>query len=166
MTMYKSLMGDSDENQFSQSDRALIVVGDETIRGSTRLQKYGFLLHKQYEKEMSRIAAKMQVLEFYNDWEPLWYWPFSRGLSEDVQTCVDSRLIYKEPSGLPDSYRYGLTIPGLVKWREMLREFDDEMTAIHKGVMNLQKVRLERLLEGMYNAYPEFTGRSTIKNRF
>lgn len=159
-------MGSPDGNRFSRSDRALIIVGDEVVRGSTRLQKYGFLLHKQYEKEMSRIAAGMPVLEFYDDWEPLWYRPFSMGLSRDVQACVERRLIYMEQSGPPNQHVYGLTIPGLVKWREMLRRFDGEMTAIRKGVTNLQKVRLERLLEGVYGAYPEFARRGAARNRF
>ena len=154
-----------DVNEFSSSDRALMVVSDATIYGSTRLQKYGFLLHKQYKKEMRSIADNTPTLKFYDDWESLWYGPFSRGLSDDIETCVKNSLIYKAPDKLPNSYRYGFTIHGRIRWRKMLFKFNDEMTAIRKKVVNLQKVRLERLLEGVYNSYPEFTKRSIIKDR-
>ena len=152
-------------HQFSPSDRALMVISDAMVYGSTRLQKYGFLLHKQYGKEMSRIASSVPELKFYDDWEPLWYGPFSRDLARDIQACVGNGLMYKEQGAPPNSYRYGFTISGRVKWRRMLHEFGDEMTAIHEKVVNLQKVRLERLLESVYNAYPEFAERSAIKDR-
>ena len=154
-------------SRFSKSDRALMVVSDATIHGSTRLQKYGFLLAQQYKKEMNRIAAQAPDLQFYKDWEPLWFGPFSKELSHDIEECVNRGLIYKEHvNPTQNLYRYGFTIQGRIQWRAMLREFGDEMTAVREKVVNLQKVRLERLLEGIYNAYPKFTERSVIKDRF
>lgn len=47
----------------------------------------------------------------------------------------------------------------------MLHEFNNEITTIHKKVMNLQKMRLERLLEDIYYAYPEYTVNSTIRKK-
>ena len=149
---------------FSPPDRALMVVSDTMIYGSTRLQKYGFLLTKQYGKEMRGISDRMPKLKFYDDWEPLWYGPFSRTLAKDVQTCVKDGLIYKGPGDMPNSFRYGFTIRGRMRWRSMLSEFSDEMSAIREKVMNLQKIRLERLLESVYSAYPEFTKLSVIKD--
>ncbi len=151
----------------SPADRVLMIISDTTIRGSTRLQKYGFLLHKQYKKELSRIARNHAELKFYDDWKPLWYGPFSKDLEEDIKTCASTGTIEKT---LVDQdlelYRYALTLKGRVQWRKILRESGNETRAIHEKIANLQTIRLERLLEGIYHAYPEYTKRSKIKDRF
>ncbi len=157
------LMSTEDTFEFSTSDRALMVISDATLYGTTRLQKYGFLLTQQYKKEMNVIAEAEPKLKFYDDWEPLWFGPFSKSLADDIDICMDNSLIYREAVKLSqDSFRYGLTLKGRVRWRVMLRKFNNEMTAIHKKVMNLQKMRLGRLLENIYSAYPEYTVNSTI----
>lgn len=150
---------------FTKSDRVLMVVSDAMIYGSARIQRYGFLLHKQHGSEMISIANRKPVLQFYDDWEPFWHGPFSRSLNHDIRTCLMDGLMYKDPAGPgQDSYRYGLTISGRVQWWNMLHEFD-EMVPIRKKVAKLQKVRLERLLEWVYNAYPESTRRSSTRSR-
>ena len=58
-------MGGTDAGGFSSSDRALMVVSDAMVHGSTRMQKYGFLLAKQYKKETGRISEAMQSPGFY-----------------------------------------------------------------------------------------------------
>lgn len=156
-------MSIKDAPKFSESDRALMVISDATIYGSTRLQKYGFLLTKQYKKEMEGIAEAAPELKFYDDWEPLWFGPFSKSLAKDIDTCLRDGLIYKESVKLSqNSFRYGLTLKGRRRWRDMLQKYTKDITAIRKKVMNLQKMRLERLLENIYNAYPEYTVNSTI----
>lgn len=143
-----------------------MVVSDAMVYGSTRLQKYGFLLAKQYKNETNRVSKATPPQGFYDDWEPLWFGPFSKKLAKDIDYCVKHGLIYKEPVKLSqNSFRYGLTPKGRMRWRDMLREFNDDMTAIREKVVNLQKVRLERLLEGIYRAYPEYTVNSVIKNK-
>lgn len=152
--------------QFSPDDRVLLVISDAEIHGTTRLQKYGFLLSQQYKKELSKIADAVSELSFYDDWEPFWYGPFSKCLQRDVDTCVSKKLINKtlvDPT--LKSYRYALTIKGRVRWRSMLDASNNEVNAIREKVENLQKVRLERLLEGVYCSYPEYAKRSTIKDR-
>ncbi|MXX20812.1 MAG: hypothetical protein F4W68_05645 [Cenarchaeum sp. SB0661_bin_35] len=159
-------MSTKDATKFSESDRALMVISDAMIYGSTRLQKYGFLLTKQYKKEMDGIAKAAPELKFYDDWEPLWFGPFSRSLAKDIDICMQSGLIYQEPVKLSqNSFRYGLTLKGRRRWRAMLHKSSKEITAIQKKVMNLQKMRLERLLEGIYYAYPEYTVNSTIREK-
>lgn len=154
-------------SQFNPADRALVVISDVEIHGSTRLQKYGFLLSQQYKKEMSKLAANCPGLEFYDDWEPLWYGPFSRRLQADVSACVSGGLITKTLAdpGL-GSYRYAPTVRGRARWRKILDASGREITAIREKVDNLQSMRLERLLEGIYHAYPEYAKHSTIKDRF
>ena len=149
-----------------------MVISDTVIHGSTRLQKYGFLLYKQYGKELSRIADKTargntSELRFYDDWEPLWYGPFSRGLKEDTGACVSAGLVHMAPANQElKSHRYALTIRGRVRWRRILHECPKEIEAVHEKIANLQATRLERLLEGIYHAYPEYTKHSTICERF
>lgn len=60
-------MSTKDATKFSESDRALMVISDAMIYGSTRLQKYGFLLTQQYKKEMGGIAEAAPELKFYDD---------------------------------------------------------------------------------------------------
>ena len=143
-----------------------MVVSDATIHGSARIQRYGFLLYKQHGKEMGTIADRKPALRFYDDWEPLWYGPFSRSLNLDVKACMRNGLMYREPANLgQDSHSYSLTIRGRVQWHGMLREFNDEMDTIRRKIRKLQKIRLERLLEGVYNAYPESTKRSSVREQ-
>ena len=150
-----------------ETDRALLIICDTTIYGTTRLQKYGFLISKQFGKELADISFGEKDQPFYNDWEALWYGPFSKGLQKDVDECARERLIYKEPIDTnQNTYQYGLTTKGRIRWRKIYAKFTDAVNPIHKKVMNLQKVRLERLLERIYTAYPEYTKRSTIKGRF
>ena len=92
------VMGSANENQFRSADRALIVISDATIHGSTRLQKYGFLLYKQYGKELSKISGNESALKFYEDWKAFWYGPFSKSLMEDIDECVTRNLCIKKKS--------------------------------------------------------------------
>ena len=162
-----TIMSNEDELQIVPADRALMIVNDFTIHGSTRLQKYGFLLSKQYADELSSISHKEPKLQFYDDWKPLWYGPFSKNLEDDINECVESRLVYKEPIDLRlNSYRYSFTLRGRIRWRKMHTNFQNEMNSIYEKIANLQKIQLERLLERIYAAYPEYIRRSTITDRF
>lgn len=152
---------------FTAKDRVLVILNDSTINGTTRLQKYGFLLSKQYKKELTSISNSRQALAFYEDWEPLWYGPFSKNLQRDVKECVRDGLINKEIIDADrNSYQYTPTLSGRVRWRKLTAEFQNEMIAIHKKITNLQNMRQELLIEGIYNAYPKYIKHSTIKNMF
>ena len=152
--------------ELANTDRALVIVSDVIIHGTTRLQKYGFLLHKQYGRELSATLKDNPHMDFYNDWKPFWFGPFSDSLNKDIKTCVDTGLLYKDlVDPARNSYRYGLTVHGRRRWRQLLGEFPSEITAVREKVANLQRMRLERLLQQIYDAYPEYTKRSTIKDR-
>ena len=147
-------------------DRVLMIISDSTIHGTTRLQKYGFLLSKQYEWELRNIASMQAELKFYDDWMPFWYGPYSESLDKDVKKCAKngtvSMLLMDEAL---NKYQYSLTIKGRAVWRGMLNRFHDGMPAIDAKIRNLQKIGLETLLSGVYSAYPEYTKRSVIKDR-
>ena len=76
---------------FSRTDRILLAINGATIHGTTRLQKYGFLLYKQHERELSAISSKDPALKFYDDWKPFWFGPFSESLSKD---CVVPKVVH------------------------------------------------------------------------
>lgn len=144
--------------EYTGKDRILLAISDTTIHGTTRLQRYGFLLHKQYGKELSAISGKHENLAFYSDWRPYWFGPFSEDMSKDAKACVGAGLIYKDMvDPVRNSHRYSLTMSGRMRWRRLLGEFGREVNAIHEKVMNLQKMRGWRLLQGVYDAYPEYT---------
>ena len=60
-------------NQADLTDRILMIIGDLTINGTTRLQKYGFLLHMKHGHDLKTISKTQKELEFYSDWKPYWY---------------------------------------------------------------------------------------------
>ena len=112
-------------------------------------------MHKQYGRELSAILRGNTDVKFYGDWEPFWFGPFSESLSEDIQACVDAGLIYKElVDPARNSYRYGLSASGRRRWRQLLNEFTLEITPICKKIAKPQGMRLERLLQQIYDAYP------------
>ena len=146
--------------EYTGMDRVLLTMGDAAVFGTTRLQRYGFLLHKQYWKELSAISNKYGSLKFYDDWKPYWFGPHSESMDRDTKACVDAKLIYKDMvDPVMNLHRYGLTTSGRTRWRRLLGEFGREMEAIRKRVASLQEMRLERLLQGVYDAYPEYTMR-------
>ena len=152
--------------EIASEDRILMIINDNTIHGTTRLQKYGFLLFKQYEWELRRIANMQADLKFYDDWKSFWYGPYSECLNKDVQKCIENKTISKLlVDKNRNKYNYSLTIRGRAVWREMLNRFHVEMPEIETKIRNLQKIGLETLLSGVYSAYPEYTKRSVIKDR-
>lgn len=157
----------TDNIQFEPMDRVLLIISDTAIYGSTRLQKYGFLLHKQDSKLLSKIANNKPELRFYNDWEALWYGPFSKSLRKDADECAKEKLISMTPAGPEQkSYIYKLTVTGRHRWRMILRENPKEVGAIYEKITDLQTTGLQTLLGNIYRSYPEYTEHSTIRERF
>ena len=147
--------------------RVLLVINDNTIYGSTRFQKYGFLLYKQYEKELKKIKTTFPNLGFYNDWKAHYYGPYSEELEKDIKKCVSDRLIRKSSiitEKKQEMHMYTLTIKGRTKWRTMYDKID-EIAQIDKKIKNLQKTPYYTLIRQIYNAYPEYTTASRIANQ-
>ncbi len=57
-----------------------------TIKGSTRIQKYGFLASQLYSKELV-------ALNFYDDWVAYTYGPHSMDLVQDLRKGVEDNYI-------------------------------------------------------------------------
>ncbi len=145
----------------------LIIVSDSVITGTTRLQKYGFLLHKQHRKELSKIEDKFDF-EFYreDEWISHYYGPFCRQLETDIQICIDARLMtktYKDIDGTSITPRHSLTMKGRLKWRELFQDMPKEMEKINDKITDLQHKNLYDLLRLVYKEYPQYTENSKLR---
>ena len=143
---------------FVASDRVLLLFTHDMISGDTRLHALGFLLARQHEKETSRIAQKMQLSGFYDDWEPQWFNPYSKALAKDIDDCLDRGLLYKRQSneiGIP--FVYGLTHAGRKRYHIVLkRKLGSDMLLTEERIEHLQKVDIYSILEDLYVCCPEY----------
>ena len=151
--------------QTNPEDRIILIINDTTIYGATRLQKYGFLLFKQYGKELEAITNTYPEMSFYNDWKPHYFGPYSVNLKRDLKKCVNDNTVIEVKDQYSDLNQYSLTIKGRRKWRKIFADCNAAMAEIHKKIGHLQKIRLAVLLSQVYSAYPEYTGKSLIRDQ-
>ncbi len=142
----------------------LMIISDNAVAGVTRLQKYGFLLHKQYRKEISKIERKYGVF-FYDDWKAHYYGPYSERLAKDIKTCVERNLLQTQDEGIPPKnyLRYEFTPKGRKIWRDVLCDNTKEISDINDKVRYLQATSTSKLLREIYLEYPAYTIKSRIK---
>ena len=144
---------------------SVIDINDNTFYGSTRFQKYGFLLYKQYSE---RIKNNFPDLIFYDDWKAHYYGPHSEKLENDIQKCVMLKLIRKSSITTEKKQKmnmYALTIKGRMRWCA-LSSTVNEMSQINKKIKNPQKIPHYTLIRKIYNAYPDYTTKSKIIGQF
>ena len=150
----------------NDNDRPLLIINDFTIAGSTRFQKYGFLLHKEYGAYIISLSERCNI-KFYDDWKPYHFGPFSKSLKEDLKECVDTRVIQTINVSTGNEGRmmttYSLTPKGRTKWVEIWDKVP-EIPSIVKQIQSLQKIPYYILLGQIYRAYPEFTTKSKIRD--
>lgn len=135
----------------------LVLIGStKYVDGSTRLQKYGLLVHK-------KIGQKE---EFFNDWQPDRYGVFSKSLAKTVTLLEDHNYITKDnvinPYGKP-SFRYRITDKGRNEIQQLLiekKEIVEEICGISQYYFDKS---LKEVLADVYTLYPEYTTNSTIK---
>lgn len=144
-------------------ERVLFIINDNVIHGSVRFQKYGFLLYKQYTKELKNLKRKYQI-EFYADWKPHLFGAYSKRLAEDIQVCCDDKLISKivTKDDIKEMYTYKLTLKGRKRWRELFYEMD-ELRKFDEKIKYMQIIPYRTLLKQIYLAYPKYTDHSLIK---
>ena len=152
-------------SKVNSEDRALIVFGGgpySRIQDSV-LQRYAFLLHKQYEYELRCISDAEPKLKFYNDWEKSWGGPYSKTLDNDVKKCIENGTVVKtEGDQMPSFHDYLLTQKGHVIRIGMSRKFGTDMYEIDKKIEKLKKTDYGSLLSGIFEVYPEYVRRATI----
>ena len=141
-------------------DRPLLIINDFTINGTTRFQKYGFLLHKEYGAYMLSLNERCKI-KFYADWAPLYFGPFSRSLEEDLKECIGTDIIKKVDVPTRTEGReistYNLTIKGRQKWRNMLVTIP-EIQHVMERVQSMQKFHtiycLDKYTRNILNLLP------------
>lgn len=150
---------------FTPSDRPLLVIADQSVCGATPVQRHASLLSRQYRRELGRVAAACPALAWYDDWEPGWAGPNSRGLKSDLDACIRDGLVCTHPAsdtvlralGLRE---YFLSRAGSRRRYAMRQTFPREADALRDRVEQLQDMEYERLLEGVYYGFPEYVRRA------
>ena len=141
-------------------DRVLLIINEHVIEGTTRLQKYGFLMKQNYNKEL-------EDFDFYNDWKALYYGPYSEQLTKDIESGVEQRLISKYKSVTLNEYdtqKITLTIKGRHRLRQISEQYKKIINDVYEMSTNLQKKPLRIILRDVYLSYPNYTGKSKIKD--
>ena len=149
--------------QLQLGEHVLFIINDNVIHGSTRFQKYGFLLFKQYQRELKELQFDYSNFEFYDDWVPHNFGPYSKKLQDDLDVCAENKIITKIQ--INRTQQYALTLKGRVRWRELLAISHDEVKKINEKVNILQTFSLFSLLKSIYDAYPEYAVKSKIKDQ-
>ena len=141
------------------TDRIVFLINRTTIRGRTRLQKYGFLACQLYR-------ADLRPLGFYSDWEAYHYGPYSMDLACDLQEAREEGLIKIEPRELSRAAEfYSLAPKGIKKLPSLLRDHKDLVGRIYETFTNLNKKSLDKIIGEIYADYPEYAKNSRIKDR-
>lgn len=126
------------------------------LEGATRLQKYGFLC--------SMKIKELQKINFYNDWIPSHFGPFSPQLASDLMTSEKMGLIKKykvtNAYGYPVE-RFSLTSESFVS--DFANTYPVEYKKIREIIEYYQTKTLSELLQDVYFQYPQYATSSTIK---
>lgn len=141
-------------------ERVVVLVNSLTVHGKTRLQKYGFLASKLYQSDLER-------LDFYQDWRPHHYGPYSRSLDLDMRQCVKDNIL-DEANGLESGgnayHVYTLKPKGHAMLRKLALEHESVIKTLHAKFLDFNKKPWQSLLKDIYEAYPEYTVNSLIKD--
>lgn len=152
---------DNKDIEFYSEDRVLFIIHDKVIRGATRFQKYGFLLYQQYDLELAELKINWPSFNFYNDWMPHHYGPYSKELAADMKASIENKIIGH--AVINDITHFSLTIRGRDRWRKFFVRAEQDMKKIIEKVEYLQGVSLRGLLKQIYGNYPKFAVNSKIK---
>ena len=136
------------------------MVNHLSVHGRTCLQKYAFLASELYRHDLDS-------LDFYRDWKPHNYGPYSRSLDLDVRQCVRDGIL-DETDGLESDghvyYVYTLKPKGLAMLRKLALEHEPLIKTLHAKFSDFNKKPWKSLLKDIYEAYPGYTTNSLIKD--
>lgn len=141
-------------------DRLVLLINQTTIRGKTRLQKYGFLAYHLYRPDL-------MPFDFYSDWEACHYGPYSMDLTCDLQHAEKTGLVKTElaESGSGKVVIYSLGPKGHQRLSLLSRDHRSLINNIHETSINLNKKPLPVLVEEIYVDHPEYAVNRKVKNR-
>lgn len=140
------------------SPSLLLIMQDLTIGGRTRVQKYGFLIYQQYRKDVEKY-------DFYSDWIPHHFGPYSRKLAADLNCAVQEKYVQEKEATYNGAAltKYNLTISGTQEYRNLLKG-NSFMNDINGMLREQQKKSLMAILRRIYADYPKYTVYSQIKD--
>lgn len=134
------------------ADRPLLAIADNTIRGTHMVHIHCFLLQELRRPELGALWDKFGLL-WYGDWDWGPFGPRSNDLLQDLNGCVDARLvartdmsdIYKDRPKAETSAVYRLTKRGRARRGLMFRRAP-EARAIAEAVASYQKAPASTLI--------------------
>lgn len=133
------------------------------VRGRTRLQKYAFLV------DMRLYSKKTRELFTMYGWRSDKFGPHSRSLERHVRKAVRESLVETFPVYAPngkESTGYRLTSTGMEKFLDLQKTFGQDISFIKNTLEKFKNDRsVDPLIAYVYNAYPEYTDKSTIRER-
>lgn len=136
------------------------------IKYRLRLQKYVFLADNQF----SQARRGRKTAEFVYKWKPHLYGPYSEHLDLCVNDLLRAKIIEAfdvHESNKEPGVGYRLTVRGNAKFRRMLKNLEGESKAIYELLGKFQKDHTENQLKDfVYQMYPEYTGKSLIRDEF
>lgn len=141
-------------------ERVVVLVNDLTIRGSLRLQKYGFVAARLYGDDLSGLG-------FYRDWMTYDCGPYSRDLAEDVQFCVGANILGEERQTTQDGHAirvYSLKPEGRRILRALAAENGSVIKELHGKLARLDNKSLRAMLKDAYESHPEHAANGLIRN--
>jgi len=141
-------------------DRVILLINDMTIKGTTRVQKYGFLTSQLYSKELSG-------LNFYTDWVPYRFGPNSQQLSQDLSMCIKQDLVDEQVEQTFNNrliHNYTLKIRGRAILRNLMETHDEMIKILYEKFTELNRKSMSSILKDIYEAYPKYTVNSEIKD--
>ena len=140
-------------------ERAVVLVNTLVVHGRTRLQKYGYLASQLQHGDLER-------LDFYQDWEPHRYGPYSRTLDHDVRQCIKDGILDVSSEAASDGnacYVYALTPKGHAMLRNLALEYGPLIEALHAMPKNFDKKLRRSLAEDVCEAHLKYATNSLIK---
>lgn len=143
-----------DQDKLIFNPNLLFILQGFTIYGETRIQKYAFQIFQNYKNELKQF-------DFYSDWIPYYYGPYSPSLNQDLWNAKKLNFIkYND-----EKKSFSLKMKGEQEYRKHIEKHNDIFNDLHELIFNLQKKRLVVILKDIYSAYPYFTTKSKIKDQ-
>ena len=137
--------------------RPLLIIQDLAIGSRTRIQKYGFLIHKRYGRELGGTG-------FYSDWIPYHFGPYSGELCRDIDGAVrGGYLREEEDTGNYTRLRtYSTTARGAREYRRLIAG-NSLLADVRVMLRHLQGQSLMSIIEQIYSDYPYYADRERMR---
>ena len=134
------------------------------VRGKTRLQKLAFLVLQRVKKRAGELPPPLRRLACL-EFQPANYGPYSPQLTREGAELAEREMLIEmeKPVGKPEVYI--LTNKGAERARAIQRMLSALGLRLDGEIEELARLPLQELIRLVYDAYPEYTIKSKIKER-